>query len=132
MFHWPFRFTQIYGHRIPDSLVFLIAGTAICFFYSFELNAKTNLSSQTDNQQFPIQKKWGTISTLPEGLKLKIMQLEPEQKVLIPRMNNRIRTIYLAQDTQKKPLTLKPGIDEWEIQLPKTKLPQPGGCPVYC
>lgn len=121
----PFRFTQISGNRIFAAFVSLIVGTAVCFFYSFELNGETNFSSLTDNRHFPIQKQWGTISALPQGLKLKIIQREPNQKVLIPRLNNRVRTIYLATDPQKKPLTLKPGIEEWEIQLPKTKLPQP-------
>ncbi|WP_298866614.1 hypothetical protein [uncultured Gimesia sp.] len=89
----------------------------ICFFYSFELKGKTN-SSQIEIKQFPIQKKWGTISALPLGLKLEIKQLGPKEKVLIPRMNNRVKTLYLAHDPQKKPLTLKSGIEEWEIQLP--------------
>ncbi|MDF1743369.1 MAG: hypothetical protein P1V19_06710 [Gimesia sp.] len=97
----------------------------ICLFYSFEANGGTNSSTQTDKKQFPIQKKWGTISTLPQGLKLEIKQLETNKKVLIPRMNNRLKAIYLAHDAEKKPLTLKPGIEEWEIQLPKTVQSQP-------
>jgi hypothetical protein len=30
-------------------------------------------------------------------------------------MNNRVNTIYLANDAEKKSLTLKPGIAEWEM-----------------
>jgi len=125
MLNLPIRFTRKYWNHIPASFVFLIVVAIICFFYSFELKGETNSSTQTDIWQFPIQKKWGTISALPQGLNLEITQLDSKEKILIPRMNNRLKTIYLAHDSEINPLTLKPGIEEWEIQVPKTEQPRP-------
>lgn len=120
----PLGFTWKCGKHLPSHSVFLIVGTAICFFYSFELKAETNSSPQPETKRFPIQKEWGTITALPQGLKLDILQTGPLRSIQIPRMNNRIKTIYFAGDAEKKRLILKPGIQEWEIQLPKT-LPEP-------
>jgi len=125
MLNSPIRFTRKYRNYIPAFYVLLIVGAAICFFYSFEVKGETNSSRQTDKRQFPIQNKWGTISALPQGLKLDITRLDSKEKILIPRMNNRLKTIFFAHDVEKTPLTLKPGIEEWEIQVPKTAVPQP-------
>lgn len=123
MLNLPVRFTRIYWNSLSTAFPFLIVGTALCFFYGFKAYGDTNPSVQIINKTFPLQKKWGTISALPQGLKLSITRREPNEKVLIPRMNNRIKQVYLAHDTDKKPLIVKPGIDEWEIQIPKANQP---------
>tara|TARA_R110002095_G_scaffold86825_1_gene75595 strand:- start:4000 stop:4839 length:840 start_codon:yes stop_codon:yes gene_type:complete len=118
------RFTQIFRIHRPSIALFLIVGAAISFFYRCELQAELN-STQADQKTFPMPKEWGTISALPTGLKLEISKSVSSHKIQIPRMNNRVKAIYFAQDAGKKPLTLKPGITEWEIQLPQTDLTLP-------
>jgi len=118
------RFIRKCGNPLPSPSAILIVGAVICFFYSFELKAEMNSSPQSETKRFPIQKEWGTITALPQGLKLDISQTGPLRSIQIPRMNNRLKAIYFADDVEQKPLTLKPGIQEWEIQLPKS-LPQP-------
>lgn len=125
MLNLPVRFTRIYWNSLSTAFLLLIVGTVICFFYGFEAYGDTNPSAQIINRTFPLQKIWGTISALPQGLKLSITRRESNDKVLIPRMNNRIKQVYLAHDTDKKPLTVKPGIDEWEIQIPPINQHQP-------
>ncbi|MCA9014756.1 MAG: hypothetical protein KDA77_05420 [Planctomycetaceae bacterium] len=93
----------------------LIVETGICFFHGHSV-----LSAQTEQKQLPLKTSWGTISALPQGLKLELSQSDSPKSILIPRMNNRVDTIYLANDAGKKPLTLKPGIEEWEILLPES------------
>ncbi|WP_299467872.1 hypothetical protein [uncultured Gimesia sp.] len=121
----PLRFARNSGNHRPAHALLLIVGAVISFFYSCELKAETNSPTEADKKSFPIQKEWGTITALPQGLKLDISKSVPQHGILVPRMNNRIQAIYFAHDTKKKPLTLKPGIAEWEIQLPKTELPLP-------
>ncbi|QDT43873.1 hypothetical protein Pan241w_39770 [Gimesia alba] len=111
------RFTR---NLIPQFSVLLIVGTVVCFFHGHSALSATKFAAQTDQKQFPIKKSWGTISALPQGLKLKLSDSKPPKSVTIPRLNNRVKTIYLADDDTKKPLTLKPGIEEWEIQLPES------------
>lgn len=114
------RFTRNF---IPLLSVLLIVGTMVCFFHGHSVLSATKIAAQTDPKQFPIKKNWGTISALPQGLKLKLSDSKPPKSVTIPRMNNRVKTIYLANDPEKISLTLKPGIEEWEIQLPES-MPQ--------
>ncbi|WP_339730786.1 hypothetical protein [uncultured Gimesia sp.] len=97
----------------------LIVGTVSCFFHGHSVQAATKFARQSGQKAFPIKKSWGSISALPLGLKLELSDSRPPKSISIPRMNNRLKTIYLANDTEKKPLTLKPGIEEWEIQLPQ-------------
>lgn len=126
MLNLPFKFTPNFRNLLRTSSLILIISTAVCLFYGIELVGETKSASQTSDTSFPIQKKWGTISTLPQGLKLEISQLQQKEKLLIPRMNNRIKSVYFTQDVDKKPLDLKPGVNEWEIRLPaKNKLTFP-------
>ena len=111
------RFTQKYHSQF--SMV-LIVGIVVCFFHSYSALAAIKPAAQTNQKQFPIKTSWGIIHALPQGLKLKLSDAKPPKSVTIPRMNNRVKTIYLADDDTKQPLRLKPGIEEWEIQLPET------------
>lgn len=105
---------------------FVIAGMAFFVFYSLDLKANSNNTVQSHNKEFPIQKKWGRISALPRGLKLDVSPSDAPSTIVIPRMNNRVKTIYSGHDIEKKPLKLKPGVNEWEILLPhETKLTKP-------
>lgn len=119
MLNLPFRFARNFQNLLSSPPMFIIIGTAVCLFYGMELKGNTKYSSQTDNKSFPIQKQWGTISVLPQGLKMDITQIKPKEKILIPRMNNRLKTVYFAHDAERKPLELKPGVNEWEIRLPQ-------------
>lgn len=126
MHHSQIRFTWKCIKTPSLRFMLVIVGITASIFHGLELKAESKQSAQNNEKAFPIQKKWGTISALPQGLKLDITQSDSPKTISIPRMNNRIQAIYLARDTEKKPLKLKPGIKEWEIQLPPNiKLTQP-------
>ncbi|QDV51984.1 DUF5077 domain-containing protein [Gimesia fumaroli] len=114
------RFTRYFAFRFS---MLLIVGASIGFCHGHSVQAATKFAATADQKHFPIKKSWGTISALPLGLELKLSDSESPKSVTIPRMNNRVKTIYLSGDTARKPLTLKPGIEEWEILLPQSLTP---------
>lgn len=107
----------------PLCSLLLIIGATFCICHVRALPASANLPDLSAQKTFPIQRDWGIIQKTPTGLKLELKNSAVQQKISIPRMNNRIKTIYVAGDAEKKPLTLKPGITEWEISVPQATSP---------
>ena len=68
---------------------------------------------------FPLKKDWGTIELGLGYLKLNATKVPEDGKLDIPRLNNRIGSVYLEGDKERKPLRFKPETGHWEITLPK-------------
>lgn len=68
---------------------------------------------------------WGEIRRSVNRLELVISKPPKDGKITIPRLNNPIGVVYLKGDSKQKPLQLKPGLDDWTIQL-KSKAIDPG------
>lgn len=69
--------------------------------------------------QFPMMKDWGSIELGLGYLKLKVKKEPAENKLDIPRLNNRIGSVFLDGDKERKALKFWPEIDHWLVTLPK-------------
>ncbi|MEZ6109991.1 MAG: alpha/beta hydrolase [Pirellulaceae bacterium] len=71
----------------------------------------------------PLAMPWGELHRLADRLELRLASL-PESasgvSINVPRFNNPVGPIFIKGDESKKPLTLKPGLTDWTIELPKS------------
>lgn len=77
-------------------------------------------STQTpaDERPFPARFDWGTLSTTPVAVELRVKSIPDDRVIRVPRFNNPYRRIYLQSDSKRSPLAFKPEVSEWLITLP--------------
>jgi hypothetical protein len=86
---------------------------------------------------------WGQIECKADSVHLVIDDWPANGKVVMPRFNNPIGTVYLLNDPAKTPLGFQPNVGDWSVSRPKTTLagmdvvvvemkgkPRPAGEPV--
>jgi acetyl esterase/lipase len=69
--------------------------------------------------QFPMKKVWGAIELGLGYLKLNVKKASADNQLDIPRLNNRIGSVYLDGDKDRHALKFVPEIDHWLVTLPK-------------
>lgn len=69
--------------------------------------------------EFPMKKDWGSIQLGLGYLKLTVNKAPANNKLDIPRLNNRIGSVYLDGDKDREELKFVPEIDHWVVTLPK-------------
>lgn len=81
------------------------------------------LPLEADNKpvsRFPAQTEWGHIVARPSALELHVDRLPDNRTISFPRLNNRMKSVYIAGQTEKESrLKFKPEITTWEITLPE-------------
>lgn len=97
------------------SLTLIIAASAVSF-----CTVQYNHAADKSVTGFPADVSWGRIVARKSALELHVKKL-PENNVLsFPRLNNRMKSLYLAGKTEEaSQLKFKPEINTWEITLPK-------------
>jgi hypothetical protein len=68
----------------------------------------------------PLKTAWGRIDWKADAVHLVIDAWPAEGKVVMPRLNNPIGTVYLLNDPAKAPLGFQPNVGDWSISRPKT------------
>ncbi|MCO6456746.1 MAG: hypothetical protein J5I93_15715 [Pirellulaceae bacterium] len=61
---------------------------------------------------------WGELHRGADRLELHVTDPPADRQVLLPRLNNPLRQVYLRGDAARQPLGFKPGVDRWAIELP--------------
>ena len=70
--------------------------------------------------QFPADVSWGRIVARKSAIELHVKQLPDNRIVSFPRLNNRMKSLYLdGQTPEASGLKFKPQITTWEVTLPK-------------
>jgi len=77
-----------------------------------------NFEIKTSNQ-FPLKKEWGSIELRLGQLELAARTIPDDRRLDIPRLNNRVGSVYLKEDKERKPLRFWPEIDHWTVTIPK-------------
>ncbi len=78
------------------------------------------VSAPKSNDSFPLKREWGEIRFVDLGLELHVTKRPKDGIVRLPRLNNRMKGVYLKGDPNRKPLKFKPEIQQWAITLPKS------------
>jgi hypothetical protein len=111
---------------IVQQRIFILLLSLFCTG-SVESFAQNQITVQPEKQKSeilhtPINTDWGEIRFLSTGLELHVIKPSPNGRISIPRLNNPIEAVYLKNDKQKKPLTLKAETTSWIISLPKSSV----------
>ena len=67
----------------------------------------------------PLKTSWGKIELKPDSLLLYIEVWPDDGKVVLPRLNNPIGTVYLLNDPDKAALEFQPNVADWSVSKPK-------------
>lgn len=71
-------------------------------------------------KEFPAQTSWGHIVARPSALELHVERLPDDRTIAFPRLNNRMKSVYIAgQTSEESRLQFKPEITVWKVTLPK-------------
>ena len=69
---------------------------------------------------FPADVSWGRIVAKKSALELHVNKLPATRVISFPRLNNRMKSVYLEGKTEEESkLKFKPEITTWEVTLPK-------------
>ena len=69
---------------------------------------------------FPADVSWGRIVAQKSALELHVKKLPTNRVISFPRLNNRMKSVYLEDKTpEESELKFKPEITTWEVTLPK-------------
>lgn len=73
----------------------------------------------------PTKLEWGRIEWKQDAAILYIDGWPAEGKVVMPRLNNPIGTVYLLNDPAKTALGFQPNVGDWAVILPKVRPADP-------
>lgn len=125
------RFLLSFQIGIPDAHMphihhYLAMATALCLF-----SLQPVFSDDKPVQQFPADVSWGTIVARKSALELHVKRIPDNRIISFPRLNNRMKSLYLEGQTQEASgLKFKPQITTWEVTLPKA-LPEPSPVVIF-
>jgi hypothetical protein len=67
----------------------------------------------------PAKQPWGEIKSLPQALELLVAKVPDDRTIFFPRLNNRIKQVYIKGSTaEKSNLKFQPEIETWKLTLP--------------
>lgn len=66
------------------------------------------------------QQSWGTLQRTAQGLTLEITSIPENGRVSIPALHNPVESVQVEIDGKQQTLKLVPGIEAWEVLLPKS------------
>ena len=70
-------------------------------------------------QDDPVKTAWGRLELKPDSVLLYIEAWPADGKLVMPRLNNPIGTVYLLNDPAKTPLGFQPNVNDWSVSRPK-------------
>jgi hypothetical protein len=68
---------------------------------------------------------WGRIEIRDDAVLLHVDAWPADGKVVMPRLNNPIGTVYLRNDPAKTPLGFQPNVADWSVSRPRTPSADP-------
>lgn len=98
--------------------ILLAAAFAVCMANALTLHADDK--EQQAVTSFPADAHWGRIVARKSALELHVQKLPANRVISFPRLNNRMKSVYLEGKTaEDSKLKFKPEITTWEVTLPK-------------